>query len=277
MSSISIGDRVVILDPSWPVYHRCVEQLGGRVITLHTSVEENWKLDIVNVENALDGAKVLILNNPCNPTGRIIPPKDMKKIAKIANEKGVTIISDEVYSAFTYSPFRSILEFLDSNFIYVDSFSKKFGMTGWRVGYAISDTKTISSMQKIIQSSITCIPGFVQKAALEALKSTKEIYLDYAKKIGRRIDIACKELDGLPLTYMRPNGAMYIFPRIDIEDINSKDFALKLLSEKKVALTPGEAFGDYPTHFRISLTTNEMNIKKGIRSVGDMLMSGLNR
>jgi aspartate/methionine/tyrosine aminotransferase len=105
----------------------------------------------------------------------------------------------------------------------------------------------------------------------------KETYLEYVKKIARRIDAASKELDRLPLTYMRPDGAMYIFPRIDIEDINSKEFALKLLSEKKVALTPGEAFGDYPKHFRLSLTTDERDIKKGIRSVADMLMSGLYR
>lgn len=275
MSSVSIGDRVVIPDPSWPVYHRCVEQRGGRVITLHTYIDEDWRLKIEDFEDVLDGAKMLILNNPCNPTGKIIPPKDVKKIAEIANEKGVIVISDEVYSAFTYSPFSSILEVLDSNFIYVDSFSKKFGMTGWRIGYAVSDTKTISNMQKIIQSSITCVPGFVQKAALEAIKSAKEIYLDYVKKVSKRIDAACKELDRLPLTYMRPDGAMYIFPRIDIEDINSKDFALKLLSEKKVALTPGEAFGDYPKHFRLSLTTDEKDIKKGIRSVGDMLIPGL--
>jgi aspartate/methionine/tyrosine aminotransferase len=150
-------------------------------------------------------------------------------------------------------------------------------MTGWRIGYTVSDTKTISNMQKIIQSSITCVPGFVQKAALEALKSVKETYLDYVKKIGRRIDAACKELDRLSLTYMRPDGAMYIFPKIDIEDFNSKDFAVKLLSEKKVALTPGEAFGDYPKHFRISLTTDEIDIKKGIRSIDDMLMSRLHR
>ena len=186
---------------------------------------------------------------------------------QLAEKKNLYILSDEVYQAYSFKSHNSILQLANSNFIYVNSFSKKFGMTGWRVGYAVSDKETISKMQKIIQISVTCVPEFIQKASFKALTMEQKRFEDYSIKMKERVQIACEEIKGKYLNCIEPEGGMYIFPKSTIDGFQSMDFAYKLLDRKRVSVAPGDAFGEYPEHFRISLGRNKDQIREGIKKI----------
>lgn len=272
LSKISIGDRVVIPEPMWPVYDDCIQLTGGKADVVHTLLEDEWKLTMKRLEEALEvKPKLLILCSPNNPTGKIIPERGFKEICKLAEENETCVLSDETYSAYAFKPSTSILEIADSNYIYVNSFSMTHGMTGWRIGYVVSDIKTITRMKKLIQISVTGVSEFVQKAALEALTMNQEEYEAFSKEMNERIRLACNELDQYPISYARPEGGMYLFPKTNIVGFDSRQFAQQLLSKKKVAVVPGEAFGEYPEHFRISLGTNKREIKEGVKRIGELV------
>ncbi len=272
LTTVSEVNRLLLIEPYWPVYEECAILARTRIDRIHTVLDNGWKIDVEKIKEAFDtGTKLLILCNPSNPTGNIIPEDELKSIVELANDNNVTILTDEVYDAYTFKPFRSILETSCENYIYIQSFSKRYGMTGWRVGYAISSPETIKKMQKIMQISATCVPEFIQKAAIEALEIDDATLAMFSETIKKRVEIASKELDDSPLSYKKPDGGMYIFPRVNIEKFNSQDFALKLLSDQKVAVSPGQAFGDYPRHFRISLGGSEEDIKEGIHRIVKMI------
>lgn len=272
LSMISPGDHATIPEPTWPVYKRCVQFINGRVDRIHTRFEDSWDIDINEVEETSNiKPKLLILCNPNNPTGKVLSEKLLRNLVQLAKTKGIYLLVDEVYHAYSAVPFKSILQVADSNFIYANSFSKQYGMTGWRIGYAISDPKTIAKMQKLLQISITCVPEFIQRAALKALKMQQDPFNAFAEEMKQRIDLACSELNKLPLHYTKPDGGMYVFPKVEYESFHSYHFANKLLKEEKVAIIPGEAFGDYPKHFRISLGTSVNDIRLGIQRIGKVI------
>ncbi|MCK5402928.1 aminotransferase class I/II-fold pyridoxal phosphate-dependent enzyme [Candidatus Bathyarchaeota archaeon] len=267
-SKVSFGERVIIPQPTWPVYENCTKLINGRVNTIHTTFEEKWRIDLQKIHDVCRvKPKLLILCSPNNPTGKIIPKKDLEEMMQLAEKKNLYILSDEVYQAYSFKAHNSILQLANSNFIYVNSFSKKFGMTGWRVGYAVSDKETISKMQKIIQISVTCVPEFIQKASFKALTMEQKRFEDYSIKMKERVQIACEEIKGKYLNCIEPEGGMYIFPKSTIDGFQSMDFAHKLLDRKRVSVTPGDAFGEYPEHFRISLGRNKDQIREGIKKI----------
>lgn len=269
LTMVSPYDHVVIPEPTWPTYGNCVSLANGRVDVIHTRFEDRWDIDMGDVEAAFSvKPKLFILCSPNNPTGKVFPAKSLRELVKLAEKKGTYVLADEVYCSYAAVPFESVLQSANSNFIYINSFSKKYGMTGWRVGYAVSDAETIAKMLSFTQISVTCVPDFIQRAALKALKMEPEPYDAFAENMRRRIDTACKELDKLPFSYNRPDGGMYVFPKAKAESFDSNEFAYKLLAEEKVSVAPGEAFGDYPEHFRISLGTNLEDIRSGIRRMG---------
>ena len=267
-SKVSFGERVIIPQPTWPVYENCTKLINGRVNAIHTTFEEKWRIDLQKIHDVCRvKPKLLILCSPNNPTGKIIPKKDLEEMVQLAEKKDLYILSDEVYQAYSFKSHNSILQLANSNFIYVNSFSKKFGMTGWRVGYAVSDKETISKIQKIIQISVTCVPEFIQKASFKALTMEQKRFEDYSTKMKERIQIACKEIKGKYLKCIEPEGGMYIFPKSTIDGFQSMDFAYKLLDRKRVSVAPGDAFGEYPEHFRISLGRNKDQIREGIKKI----------
>ena len=272
LALISQQDRALIPEPTWPVYGNIVRLVGGREDVLHTHLEDRWSICSDKLFNMLQlHPKLMILCSPNNPSGKVFGEKELTEIVEAASKHGTYMLTDEVYESYSPTPIKSILQLADSNFIYVNTFSKRYGMTGWRIGYAISDKETIDRMQLVLQLSITCVPEFIQKAAIVALRMEQKTYDEYAKKMQNRIDIACRELDKQPVKYVRPEGGMYVYPRVEIKGFNSEVFAHKLLDDTGVAVTPGEAFGDYPEHLRISLGTNIEEIREGIRIMGGSL------
>ncbi len=274
LSMISQEDRAVIPEPTWPVYGNVVQLAGGRQDIFHTRFENEWDVDMGKLVEMLQvHPKLLILCSPNNPSGKVFEEKMLREMVEATQKAGGYVLTDEVYESYATVPTESILQVADSNFIYVNTFSKRYGMTGWRIGYAISDSETVRRMQSILQLSVTCVPEFIQYAALSALTMEQEVYNEYAQEMQRRMNLVCNELDKLPVKYVRPKGGIYVYPRAKEDDFDSQVFAYRLLEDKGIAITPGEAFGDYPEHFRIALGTCEEDIQEGIRGIGESLQS----
>lgn len=262
------GDNVVIPTPCWTAYELIAKSLGVETRFLRTKIDSSWKIDVEKLEGLCDRrTRLLILNNPNNPTSKVIDEKILADIVQIANDEGITILSDEVYSDISFVNTRSILD-LDNHHILINSFSKTFAMTGWRVGYAIVEKELAEKMMKLNQITVTNVPVFVQYAALKALELKEEIVEKIRENYKRRADLACSILSKTKLRFSRPDAPFYVFPKYD--GLDSERFAFDLL-DMGVAVAPGTAFGDYLEHFRISLTVPEEDIELGLKKICEAL------
>ncbi|GBC69874.1 Aspartate aminotransferase [archaeon HR01] len=265
------GDEVILVDPSWPMYRQCVDFVGGRAVGVKTSLEKGWRPDTTSLENAISPAtKAIILNYPNNPTGKSLEKRDFEEIVEIAESKGLTIISDEVYYDYSFGAQSSILDGYDVKYVVVQSFSKSFGMTGYRIGYLVAGRETVDKMASLISLMITCVPEFIQYGALKALE-LEEVPKKYSEIMRSRMEVAVRELSRLPVDFYRPDGGMYVFPKLNSGGHDMVRLALELLESKGVAIAPGSIFGGYDSFFRISLGASEKSIERGITLLGEFL------
>ena len=169
------GGNVVIPSPHWTSYELTAKSLGAEIRFLKTDIDSNWKIDVEKLRDLIDQkTRLVILNNPNNPTSKVVNEKVLEEIVQTVNNKGATILSDEVYSDISFVKTKSILDF-DEDHILVKSFSKTFAMTGWRIGYVIVKKELAEKMMKMNQITLTNVPVFVQQAALRALELRQEI------------------------------------------------------------------------------------------------------
>jgi aspartate aminotransferase len=271
-SILSPGDEAIVFEPAWPAYKDCVRAVQAKAVVVPSRLENGWEPDLdVFAEHVNRLTKLVILNSPNNPTGKVFGEGVLRHIVEVANEKGIYIMSDEVYSNFAFKPFKSILEFPDCKHIFVDSFSKTFGMTGFRVGYTISDTETVKKMVKIQNLCLTSVPEFVQYAAIKAL-DCKEDAKKYAKTVEDRIVFLCNALDKIPVSYHKPDGGFYVFPKLRDENMDTQNFVKRLLTEKGVCVTPGTAFGEeYKNFFRVIACQPKNLLLEAVEKMGDLL------
>ena len=271
-TAVSEGESVLIIEPNWPAYKEVLQFIGARATTVHTALEDGWEPNVEAIHDAIrPNTRAMILSYPANPTGKIISPSKFKEIVKLANDHGLTIISDEIYTDYAYSTCPGILGSGAERFILTASFSKTWAMTGFRVGYCVSSEENISKMMRIKSLVLTSVPEFIQYGAIGALDSDAEVSRN-STAMKERIEVACSELDSIPaLSYFRPDGAMYVFPQGRREDFDSTSFTMDLLERKGTTVTPGTGFGDYPRCFRISLGQSKETIVQGIRNMGELL------
>ncbi len=262
------GGNVVIPTPHWTSYELTAKSLGAEIRFLKTDIDSNWKIDVEKLRDLIDQkTRLVILNNPNNPTSKVVNEKVLEEIVQTANNKGATILSDEVYSDISFVKTKSILDF-DDDHILVKSFSKTFAMTGWRIGYGIVKRELAEKMMKLNQITLTNVPVFVQHAALKALELRQEIVEKIRKEYRRRADLACNILSKTKMKFSRPDAPFYVFPKYD--NLDSESFALNLL-DSGVAIAPGNAFGDYREHFRIALTVPKEEIELGLKNICEAL------
>jgi aspartate aminotransferase len=271
-STVKEGESAIVIEPNWPAYKECLQYIGARPISVKTSFGQGWLPSVDAVHDAIrPDTKAILLSYPANPTGAILPPEEYRAIVEVANEHRLTVISDEIYTDYAYKPCTSILESGAQKFILTASFSKTWAMTGFRVGYSISSEETVSKMMKIQSLMLTCVPEFIQYGAVKALESDADVKSN-SEAMKRRIDTAAQELDAIDaLEYVKPDGAMYVFPQARKEGFDAAAFTMKLLEEKGVTISPGTGFGDYPRAFRISLGGSDETIVQGIRKIGELL------
>jgi aspartate aminotransferase len=235
---------------------------------LKTEFDHNWRIDLEALENLIDReTRMIILNNPNNPTSKAIDAEVLDGIVQIANDKGVTILSDEVYGTISFVKTKSILDY-GENHILSNGFSKTFTMTGWRIGYIIANKELIDRITRLNQITINNVPVFIQEAALKALELQKQLTEAIRKEYQERANIASEILSKAKLEFSKPDAPFYIFPKR--RGLDSERFALDIL-DKGVAIAPGTAFGDYREHFRISLTVPREKMTTALNKICEAL------
>jgi aspartate aminotransferase len=264
------GGNIIVPTPYWTAYDLMAKSLGAQTRLLRTEMENGWKVDLGKLETTIDkDTKMIILNNPNNPTSKVMDPKTLDGIVEIANKKGVTILSDEVYGPISFVKTKSILEYDGNNtHILSNGFSKMFTMTGWRIGYIIANKPLIDNITKLNQITINNVPVFIQEAALKGLEMQKSLTKTIETEYEERAKMACKTLAKAGLSFTEPEAPFYVFPKR--KGLDSEKFTLKLL-DKGVAVAPGTSFGDYREHFRISLTAPREEIKIGLDKISEAL------
>ncbi len=260
------GGNVIIPTPYWTAYDLIAKSLGAKTKLLRTELEDDWKVDLDKLESLIDkDTRMIILNNPNNPTSKVIDAKTLDGIVEIANKKGVTILSDEVYGTIAFTKTKSILDYNgECKHILSNGFSKTFSMTGWRVGYLIANKPLIDNLTKLNQITINNVPVFIQDAALKGLELHQRIASKIKAKYQQRAELASTKLSAAGFKFTKPDAPFYVFPKLD--GLDSEKFTLNLL-DKGVAVAPGTAFGDYREHFRISLTAPDDQIEVGLDKI----------
>lgn len=243
------GDEVLVPEPYFAVYGRNIEFAGGTMIPIPTSFEDGHNLRIEAVERAISPrSKVLLLNSPNNPTGAVIPGSTLRELARLAQEKDLLVLSDEVYNRFIFDgrTHESIytLPGMAERTCVVDSFSKSFAMTGWRLGWAFGPEWLMSVMRMVAGYSTISASSVSQRAALAALRLDPAVVEGMVQEFGRRVDLVYQSLQSMPgVMVHKPAGTFYIFPNIGEITTDSRDFASRLLEQEQVVVFPGVAFG----------------------------------
>lgn len=261
------GDEVIVIEPAWPAYKECALNAGIKVRTIKTTLETRWEPSIDQINNAInENTKMIILNYPNNPTGKILPKKIQDNIIEIAREYDLYVLSDEIYSEYANDDWKSVLLYGYEKSIITKSFSKSHAMTGFRIGYAIAEPSIIEKMSKLQALSLTNVSEPIQYVALEALNADTS---ENTKIIKSRLDALKESVKDIGLEFIEPDGSMYLFARTKHKNFDATKFSEKLL-EHGVAIAPGEGFGDYKEFFRIT-AINETSLMEGMTILDTVL------
>ncbi|MCI9659114.1 MAG: aminotransferase class I/II-fold pyridoxal phosphate-dependent enzyme [Lachnospiraceae bacterium] len=263
------GEEVLIPQPSYVSYEPCTVLAGGKPVIIELKEENEFRLTAEELLAAItDKTKLLVLPFPNNPTGAIMEKEDLEKIADVIIEKDIFVLSDEIYSELSYKGEHisiTSLPGMQERTILINGFSKAYAMTGWRLGYACGPKEIIEQMFKIHQFAIMCAPTTSQYAAVEALKNGDEDVAKMREAYDQRRRYLMHAFKEMGLQCFEPYGAFYVFPCIKEFGMSSEEFANRFLSEEKVAVVPGTAFGDCGEGFlRISYAYSLENLKAAL-------------
>jgi aminotransferase len=267
------GDEVIIPEPTYVSYIPCVSLSGGIPITVPTNMENSFRVQPADIEARITPkTKAILIGYPNNPTGTVMPRHEMEQIADIARRHDLTVVSDVLYERLVYGVehtcFASLPGMADRT-IHVGGFSKSYAMTGWRIGYACSNSETIEALMKVHQYTMMCAPIQGQMAAIEALASGDSSVEEMREEYNRRRHIMVNGLNQLGLNCLEPQGAFYAFPSIKGLNMSSDEFAERLLLEERVALVPGSAFGPSGEgHVRCCYAVSTEEIKEALERMG---------
>lgn len=245
---VSVGDEVIIPQPSYVCYEPITRLVGGVPVILETKAENEFKVTAQELKELITPkTKVLILPYPCNPTGAVMEKCDLEEIATILKNTNILVLSDEIYSELTFCDERHVsiasIEGMKERTVVVNGFSKAFSMTGWRLGFACGPKEIIKQITKIHQYAIMCAPTTSQFAAIEALKNSDDSVEAMLEEYDTRRRMIVKGFNDLGLVCREPKGAFYAFPSIQSTGMTSEEFCEQLLLSERVALVPGTAFG----------------------------------
>ena len=261
------GDEVIIPEPCYVSYVPCVTLADGVPVTVNLKEENDFKLTKEQLLSAITPrTKILVLAFPNNPTGAVMTKEELEEIAEVVKEKDIFVVSDEIYAELSYGNTRhcsiASIDGMKERTIVINGFSKAHAMTGWRLGYACGPEVIIKQMLKIHQFAIMCAPTNSQYAAVEALRECDDAVEEMRNEYDRRRRFMLSKLRGMGLKVFEPCGAFYIFPNIAEFGLTSDEFATRFLTEEKVAVVPGTAFGDCGEGFlRMSYASSLSNLK----------------
>ena len=267
------GDEILIPEPCYVSYKACASLAGAVAVAVPAKIENNFSITPADLEaHVTNKTKALLIGYPNNPTGAILTKDQLMDIAKFAQEHDLIVISDEIYGDLTYGGERHVcfagLPGMKDRTILLNGFSKAYAMTGWRIGYAMSNPAIISAMTKIHQYTMLCAPITAQIAAVEALRHGEKYMKKMVSEYDKRRRLIYDGLTNAGLKCFEPKGAFYIFPDITSTGLTSEEFAEQLLMKEHVALVPGTAFGQCGEGYvRCSYATSVTKISEAIARI----------
>ncbi len=269
---LNAGDEVIYLEPGFVSYYPCIKLADGVPVPIRLTEENRFRLKPEQLEAAVTPqSKVLILSYPNNPTGAVMEKEDLEALLPVIQKHDLIVISDEIYGELTYGVKHCSIAGLpgmEQRTIIINGFSKSFAMTGWRLGYALGNHEIIEQMVKIHQFAVMCAPTISQYAAIEAMEQGDGDIEAMRESYDQRRKFLYHELQRLGLPCFEPQGAFYMFPNIREFGLSSGEFALKLLKEEKVAVVPGDSFGECGEGFvRISYAASLQNLKEAVNRI----------
>lgn len=280
LALIAPGDEVIVISPAFINYENCITLAGGKTIFVPVKEENGFEPDITDIEAAItDRTKMVVINNPCNPTGVVYSDQCLEELSALAVQHDLLVFSDEVYDKIVYDgvQYRSIAQFpgMKERTIIANSFSKVFAMTGYRIGYLLAEEGMMEQLYLLHHYSTACQPTFIQDALAETIDipEVKKLQQEMTETFHRRRDIVREWLMGQPLlTSVTPKGAFYYFINVSGLGMTGREFSRHLLEDKLVAVVPGEGLGkEFSDYIRLSYAVNEERLKEGLERISCFL------
>lgn len=270
MAVINPEDEIIVPSPYFPLYLDQVVLAGGKMVEIPLKMENDFQLKAEDIETSInEKTKLIVLTSPHNPTGSITTKVELEKIAKLAIENNILVVSDETYDQFLFEGVHESIAGISGmreRTIVVNSASKTYSMTGWRIGYAMGPKDLIKYITKVHQGFSTCATSFAQAGAVEAYKHGDDFIGLMLEEFEERKELIYEKLSKIEgIKVLKPKGAFYIFPNISSFGMSDVDFCKYILDEAKVAIVPGSSFGKYGEGFvRICYACSKAEIEEGI-------------
>ncbi len=265
---VNPGDEVLLADPSWPNYVQMTVLLGVKAVHYRLRLENDLIPTVEDIERCITPkTKVLIMNSPGNPTGAITPLPRLREILELAHRHNLWVISDEVYDEIWFDTPPHSLQPLDTQerVVSVFSFSKTYAMTGWRVGYLTGASEIVSHVLRAQEPTTSCVNSPAQRGAVAALLGDQQCVADMRSAYASRARLVTKILDDHGVPYARPTGAFYTMVDISGARMSDLDFVSRMITERRVAVVPGSAFGPESGNVvRVSLASSESDLQNGV-------------
>lgn len=266
--TLNPGDEVIIPDPGYESFSRQVRFAGGKPVAVPVREENNFAFDTTELSRAVgEKSKMIIINTPSNPTGGMMSRLELKEIADVAEQHDLLVLSDEIYEKIVYNGEEHVsiasIPGMEERTITVFGFSKSYSMTGWRVGYAVGNSKIVEEMNKIQEFYVTCASSISQRAALAALERGSKSVNEMVTQLQQRRNFLHKELCSHDMIHStKPAGAFYLFPNISKFGMSSKDAAKFLYEQAAVVTVPGAAFGEHgDEHLRLCFAKSKTDLQ----------------
>ena len=271
------GDEVIVPTPCFPNYFGYIHMAGGVSVIVETREENEFRVTAEDIKAKITPkTRAIIINSPCNPTGAVLTEADIREIAKVALENDLIVISDEPYEAIIYDGQKSFsigsIPEMQDHVITVNSFSKSYAMTGWRIGYVVAPANVRAQMTLLQESMGSSVTAVCQKAACEAILGPQDSVEKMKAEYENRRNILVEGLNQVRgFSCIKPGGAFYVFPNIKSFGVPSQELAVKILDQVQVLTTPGSAFGDAGEgHLRFSYASSEAAIREGIQRLKNL-------
>ena len=271
LALVDPGDEVVLQAPRFNAFDHMVNLAGGRVVNVPTLEEDDYSLKADSIRRVLTNcSKLLVIANPNNPTGGLTPRAELERIAKLANEHDLLVISDEIYEKLIFGDAEHVslgtFDGMSDRTITVNGFSKAYAMTGWRVGYLAAPAWLMEAAVEIKHTLSICTPPALQRGTLAALEGGDEAVASMLAEYERRLALILRSLDDMGISYGRPGGGMYVYANISSTGLDAETFCLDLLRQERVMVFPGTMFADPANrHIRITLLSPLASIEEALR------------
>jgi aspartate/methionine/tyrosine aminotransferase len=273
LALVEEGDEVVYPNPGFPIYESMIDFVGARRVPYPLTAANGFRLDVDLLERLVtDRTRLLVLNSPANPTGGLVPPEDLPRIAEVCRRHDVTVLSDEIYSRILFGKRHASIaaqEGMRERTIVLDGFSKTYAMTGWRLGYGVMPRECAAHVTRLMVNSNSCTANFVQRAGIAALEGPQDAVDRMVREFRARRDVIVEGLDAIPgFSCTSPDGAFYVFPDTSGAGLRSNDLANRLLVEAGVACLSGTCFGaNGEGSLRFSFANSVENIEDALERI----------